>query len=177
MMSLEWDEGSNALLNEQVLGPDGVFVDNDFAEGRAEARLTRADHVRQRDEALVHRQGDLRPTDRRLAVRVSHDRGLDLGQGRRLSRRTSSRSWRCRGARRTPTRRRSTRLCRPSPTRGCPDAQEFVDNQISGLSSVLSILYVLLALSVLVSFFGIINTLILTVFERTREIGMLRAIG
>jgi putative ABC transport system permease protein len=55
--------------------------------------------------------------------------------------------------------------------------QEFVDNQISGLSSVLNILYVLLALSVLVSFFGIINTLILTVFERTREIGMLRAVG
>jgi putative ABC transport system permease protein len=55
--------------------------------------------------------------------------------------------------------------------------KEFVDNQISGLSSVLNILYVLLALSVLVSFFGIVNTLVLTVFERTREIGMLRAVG
>jgi len=54
---------------------------------------------------------------------------------------------------------------------------EFVDNQISGLSSVLNILYVLLALSILVSFFGIVNTLVLTVFERTREIGMLRAVG
>jgi putative ABC transport system permease protein len=54
---------------------------------------------------------------------------------------------------------------------------EFVDNQISGLNSVLNILYVLLALSVLVSFFGIVNTLVLTVFERTREIGMLRAVG
>ena len=37
--------------------------------------------------------------------------------------------------------------------------------------------YVLLALSVIVSVFGIVNTLVLTVFERTREIGMLRAIG
>ena len=54
---------------------------------------------------------------------------------------------------------------------------EFIDNQISGLSSVLNILYVLLALSVIVSLFGIVNTLVLTVFERTREIGMLRAIG
>ena len=55
--------------------------------------------------------------------------------------------------------------------------QEFIDNQISGLNSVLNILYVLLALSVIVSLFGIVNTLVLTVFERTREIGMLRAIG
>jgi ABC-type antimicrobial peptide transport system permease subunit len=54
---------------------------------------------------------------------------------------------------------------------------EFVDNQISGLNSILNILYVLLALSVIVSLFGIVNTLVLTVFERTREIGMLRAIG
>ncbi len=55
--------------------------------------------------------------------------------------------------------------------------QQFVDNQISGLSSVLNILYVLLALSIVVSLFGIVNTLVLSVFERTREIGMLRAVG
>jgi putative ABC transport system permease protein len=55
--------------------------------------------------------------------------------------------------------------------------EKFIDDQISGLSSVLNILYVLLALSVVVSLFGIVNTLVLTVFERTREIGMLRAIG
>ena len=55
--------------------------------------------------------------------------------------------------------------------------EQFIDNQISGLNSILNILYVLLALSVIVSLFGIVNTLVLTVFERTREIGMLRAIG
>jgi putative ABC transport system permease protein len=55
--------------------------------------------------------------------------------------------------------------------------EEFIDNQIAPLNSILNILYVLLALSVLVSLFGIVNTLVLTVFERTREIGMLRAIG
>jgi putative ABC transport system permease protein len=55
--------------------------------------------------------------------------------------------------------------------------EAFIDNQISGLSAILNILYVLLALSIIVSLFGIVNTLVLTVFERTREIGMLRAIG
>jgi putative ABC transport system permease protein len=65
----------------------------------------------------------------------------------------------------------------PFPNSKVQTREQFIDNQISGLSSVLNILYVLLALSVLVSLFGIVNTLVLTVFERTREIGMLRAIG
>ncbi len=55
--------------------------------------------------------------------------------------------------------------------------EEFKDNQAGFLTSILNILYVLLALSVVVSLFGIVNTLVLTVFERTRELGMLRAIG
>jgi putative ABC transport system permease protein len=55
--------------------------------------------------------------------------------------------------------------------------EQFINNQISGLNAILNVLYVLLALSVVVSLFGIVNTLVLTVFERTREIGMLRAVG
>jgi putative ABC transport system permease protein len=42
---------------------------------------------------------------------------------------------------------------------------------------ILTLLYVLLALSVVVSLFGMVNTLILAVHERTRELGMLRAVG
>ena len=64
-----------------------------------------------------------------------------------------------------------------SPTRRSRRRQQFIDNQISGLIQVLNILYVLLALSIVVSLFGIVNTLVLSVFERTREIGMLRAVG
>ena len=53
----------------------------------------------------------------------------------------------------------------------------WVEKRGSGIDQLLNLLYVLLALSVIVSLFGMVNTLVLSVFERTREIGMLRAIG
>ena len=55
--------------------------------------------------------------------------------------------------------------------------QEWIDKEDAEISQFLLLLYVLLALSVVVSLFGMVNTLALTVFERTRELGMLRAVG
>jgi putative ABC transport system permease protein len=53
----------------------------------------------------------------------------------------------------------------------------WVTAQGASLNQTLDLFYVLLAMSVMISLFGMINTLALAVFERTRELGMLRAIG
>jgi putative ABC transport system permease protein len=53
----------------------------------------------------------------------------------------------------------------------------FVDDQTKFIGTILGILWVLLALAVIVSLFGIVNTLVLSTFERMRELGTLRAVG
>jgi len=56
-------------------------------------------------------------------------------------------------------------------------AAQFKQERANQIDTLLALIYVLLALSVIVSLFGIVNTLILSIYERTRELGMMRAIG
>ena len=54
---------------------------------------------------------------------------------------------------------------------------EFIELQTQWIGQILAILWVLLALAVIVSLFGIVNTLVLATLERRRELGTLRAMG
>lgn len=57
------------------------------------------------------------------------------------------------------------------------DADEFTSEQTAQINTVLGLLYALLGLSLVIATLGVVNTLALSVVERTREIGLLRAIG
>ena len=70
-----------------------------------------------------------------------------------------------------------TRTLDPFPDAVLHSKADWVDERAGAIDLILNIFYVLLALSVVVSLFGMVNALALAVFERTREIGMLRAIG
>ncbi len=57
------------------------------------------------------------------------------------------------------------------------DHADFKKAKASGIDTLLNLIYALLALAIVIALIGITNTLALSIFERTRELGLLRAIG
>jgi putative ABC transport system permease protein len=174
-INLEWKDGSQAVFSE--LRADGAFVDEDFAK----------DH----DLTVGSPIAITTPTGKKLDLTVkgifdppaggspfgnvtmssdTFDANYDQPQNLYSFVETDG------GVTEANTRSLDQALAE-FPNAKAQTRQEFKDNQVSFLNNILNILYVLLALSVVVSLFGIVNTLVLTVFERTRELGMLRAIG
>jgi putative ABC transport system permease protein len=69
------------------------------------------------------------------------------------------------------------RIIKGLPTVTVKDPQQYAEQQKSQINIFLYFIYALLGLAVVIAVLGILNTLALSVIERTREVGLLRAVG
>ena len=176
VITLDWVAGSQAVFRE--LGADGAFVDDGYADEhdlRVGSPITvivpSGARLQLQVKGIFDPPTGGSPYGSVTFSSATFDRVYD--SPRNLYTFIQMRG----GESEQNTRALESTLGDDFPNAKVQTRDEFVDNQIAGLNQVLNILYVLLALSVIVSLFGIVNTLVLTVFERTRELGMLRAIG
>jgi putative ABC transport system permease protein len=174
-IKLDWQQGSQALFS--TLGLSGAFTDDGYAKDH---------HLHVGSQVVM-----LTPTGDHLGVVIRGifkppSGGSPFGPVTISSARFDTSYQqpenlftfiKTRGGESAAQQAALERAMKRFPNAKVQDRGKFIDNQISGLKSTLNILYVLLALSIIVSLFGIVNTLVLSVFERTREIGMLRAVG
>jgi putative ABC transport system permease protein len=171
----EWTEGSDDVLAD--LGTTGAIVSANYADDHGISLGTRL-----RIESTANRTADVRvvglydphpfyPLLESLSVSAQlFDELVDRPRNR----------WTWVNVAGEPSEASKSEL--EAAVAGFPDAQvetreEWILREDADFDEFLTFLYVLLALSVLISIFGMINTLVLSVYERTREIGMLRAIG
>jgi putative ABC transport system permease protein len=82
-----------------------------------------------------------------------------------------------RGANLAAVQKQLNALLKDNPEVSVRDQTDYAGQVASQINSVQVILYVLLALAIVIAILGIINTLALSILERTRELGLLRAVG
>jgi putative ABC transport system permease protein len=175
VVKIDWVKGSDDAL--RALGPQDAMLEVDFAKQRS-LRV---------GSSFVLRNPEQKPV--RLTVRGTYnDRGQLFGdvvvQDATLRERFGAHTVLAAliasapGATEDQVRSElSGLLDRDFPTLEPQTRREFIDAQVGQVGRILYVFYALLALSVIIALFGIVNTLALSVYERTRELGLLRAVG
>ena len=170
-----WEEGSDEVIAE--LGRDGAILPDNVAEDDDLGSATRSRSARpttSREEFTVRGIYDGSPFYPLLgSASVSREAFDDLYE-RPRNRFTLV------NVEGDPS--ASSQATLEGTLEGFPDTsvytrEAWIDKEDEEIGQFLLLLYVLLALSVVISLFGMVNTLALSVFERTRELGMLRAVG
>jgi putative ABC transport system permease protein len=166
----QWKGGSDATLTE--LGADGAIVKQAFAKK----------HDLHVGDQFTLRSSAGKPINLNVVGLFQPPRVMELLGGVVVSQKAFDRTFERPANSLTLINGTPTQSGLDSALAAFPDAKaqthdEYVKAQSSFINTLLNLLYVLLALSVVVSLFGMVNTLVLSVFERTRELGMLRAVG
>jgi putative ABC transport system permease protein len=176
MYKVEWEHGSAATLSS--LGEGGTILSKKFAS---------AHHLRVGQRLLVLSASGHQVT---LTVRgIVKEEAIGLFSNLTISRTLARTAFGQRedgvdfiayasGANGTRVHDSIDALLHASfPQTHAQTAAQYTQEESSKVNQLLLLVYVLLALSVLVSLFGIVNTLVLSIYERTHELGMMRAIG
>jgi putative ABC transport system permease protein len=176
MYKLGWEDGSRATL--ETLSRGGTIITKKFAS---------AHHLQVGQRVLV-----LSATGHTVTLTVTgiiKEEALGLLANLTISRELARTAFGERedgadfvayapGADGTQVRRSIDAVLRSGyPQAHSQTAAQYTREQSNKVNQFLLLVYVLLALSVIVSLFGIVNTLVLSIYERTHELGMMRAIG
>jgi len=174
VLTLDWDEGSDDVLTG--LGEGNAAVNNDFA---TEHDLAVGDELR-----------FTTPRGTEVEYRVSgiFDSAAGLVGGVIVSNASLERDWEAKdiafalvagaeGADPEQLKQAETAALADFPTAKAQTIDDFKEEQQQAIGGLLGLVYALLSLSVVVALLGIVNTLALSVHERVRELGMLRAVG
>ena len=170
-----WKDGSDELLatlgSEGVVLPHHVADDNGLAVGDPLTIRTPSNEERRFIVRGIYEGSPFYPLLGSASISQEAFDGLYERPRNRFT------LMNVRGEPDAATRQRLEQAAAAFPDARIQTRSEWIEKEERELAQFLLLLYVLLALSVIVSLFGLVNTLVLSVFERTRELGMLRAIG
>ncbi len=171
VLTLKWEEGSDDVLSS--LGSDGAAVSNEFAESK--------------DVGVGDKLRFLTPRGNEVTYTVNgiYDSTAGVVAGVVLSNSSLESDWKAEdiafalvaGDDPEAIKRAEEAALADFPTAKPMTIADFKEEQNKQVDQLVGLVLALLALSVIVAILGVINTMALSVHERTRELGMLRAVG